>query len=698
MADNKQEYTVFQRLNKTFGKEGVKVIHKDSKTYSLNSKEILRTTNKAEYETAKLETQQNKFLGDVWSRVDGEMYQQSIQYETTRMGAYSDYESMEYYPAISAALDIFMEEATTPNEKGKVLNVYSDSSRVRDILNDLFYNRLDIHTSLPMWTRTMCKYGDTFLLLSLDNKKGVTGARQLPTFEIERREGDFVDSLISKNSVYKTDEQTNDDNRIKFFWKGRNVEFNSWQIAHFRLLSDLRRLPYGSAIIEKARRIWKLCILGEDAMLAYRVQRAPERRVFKINVGNISPEDVPAYIDKIANRFKRKPIIDPKTGQIDTRYNSSSAEEDYFIPVRSENAANPIDTLPGAGNLSDIMDIQFLHNQLYTALGIPKSFISFDEKAGGGNMSMEDVRFSRKVNRIQQAMIMELNKIAIIHLYMLGFEDELDNFTITLNNPSTQAEMLKIEHLVSKVQLIKDAVSDSGNGMPVMSWTRALRDILGWTNDEIKQNLLEIRMEKAAAGELELSSRIIRHTGFFDMVDNIYGVSPEERKKIEDEAGGGENGGPDGGSGAGGGGGFAGGGSFGGEDLDLGDEGGEENVEAGQEGTQGGEVPVTGDEGSEVEATPEETTPNTEEAFIRKNTKILTEQKKIIGEALEVKKKKYQNIHLNKLMDSISGDNMNETVKQNYKIQDETLKINDQINEMIKGVDDLLKDNDKKII
>ena len=194
------------------------------------------------------------------------------------------------------------------------------------------------------------------------------------------------------------------------------MEFNSWQIAHFRLLGDDRRLPYGTSILEKARRIWKQLILSEDAMLIYRITRAPERRVYKIFVGNIDDEDVGSYVDEIANRFKRTPIVDPQTGQVDLKYNQMANDQDFFIPVRSEDAPNPIDTLPGATNLDQIADIEYLQRKLFTALRVPKAFLGFEDAVGEGkNLALQDIRFSRTINRIQQAMIMDLNKIAILH-------------------------------------------------------------------------------------------------------------------------------------------------------------------------------------------------------------------------------------------------------------------------------------------
>jgi hypothetical protein len=673
--------TVFQRLNMIFGPEGVRQPQPQSNKYSINNDVLIKTQSKEEYDAVKLQQQQNKYIKGVWRKVDGELFQQSIHYETTRIGSYTDFESMEFYPEIAAALDVMMEEATTTNDKGKILNIYSDSNRIKGVLEDLFFNRLDIHVSLPMWTRNTCKYGDNFVLLNIDDDRGVLGARQLPNFEIERREGDIVEALISGRNRINVEDTKDTSGKIKFFWRGRDVEFNSWQIAHFRLLGDDRRLPYGTSMLEKARRIWKQLQLSEDAMLVYRVTRAPERRVYKIYVGNIDEEDVPAYVDEIANRFKRTPVIDPQTGQVDLRYNTLANDQDYFIPVRDENAPNPIDTLAGAANLDQIADIQYLQRKLFTALRVPKQFLNYDEAQGEGkNLSLQDVRFSRTINRIQQAMLAELNKIAIIHLYLLGFEDDLDNFTLTLNNPSTQAEMLKTEQLQMKMSLYKDAVSDAGNGFSPMSMTRAHREILGWSDDEIKQDLLEQRIEKAAAAELENTSSVIKYTGMFDKVDTIYGdINVARTGSVSGEGEEGAEGGPSGGGGGGG---------FGGGSLDFGGEegapeGGEETPPEGGEETppEGGEAtpeaaPEVGGEAAEIS-----------ESVIIKN-KLISEQ--IKNKTIKPKNTKSNSNLFENLIKSVDKKDDEIILNERVKIYDKSLKINEDISGIIKDIDRML--------
>jgi hypothetical protein len=422
-------------------------------------------------------------------------------------------------PEISAALDIYSEESTTTNEDGFILQIYSESKRIKSVLADLFNNNLDINTNLPMWTRNTCKYGDNFVYLKLDPEKGIIGCQQLPTIEIERHEV----GVSAKITVDITQEKDENKKALHFTWKNRNMEFQSWEIAHFRLLGDDRKLPYGTSMLEKARRIWKQLLLCEDAMLIYRTSRAPERKLFKVFVGNMNDDDVEAYVNRVANKFKREQIVDAKTGNVDMRFNQMAVDQDYFIPVRDPSAPDPISTLPGATNLSEIADIEYIQKKLLTALRVPKAFLGFEEVVGDGkNLSLQDIRFARTINRIQKSMIAELNKIAIVHLFLLGFEDELQNFTLGLSNPSTQADLLKIDVWKEKVLLYKDLVSDPGNGIQPTSSTWAKKHIFGWSDEEIRLDLQQQRIERAVGEELKSTPTVITKSGLFDNIDKLY--------------------------------------------------------------------------------------------------------------------------------------------------------------------------------
>jgi hypothetical protein len=528
-----QKYTVWQRLSKVFGPTAT--LDQQSPVFKFDKKELLKTTSKAEFEKEKLQAQQTMYIGKQWQKVESNLYTQAVYYEPTRMASYYDYESMEYTPEISAALDIYAEESTTPDKDGHILQIYSESKRIKSVLADLFNNRLDINTNLPMWTRNTCKFGDNFVYLKLDPEKGIVGCQQLPNIQIER---------LEKGMRFQPDKysQEMENDALKFTWKEKNMEFNVWEMAHFRILGDDRKLPYGTSMLEKARRIWKQLLLSEDAMLIYRVSRAPERRVFKVFVGNMDDKDVDAYVQRVASKFKRDQISDPATGNVDMRYNQLAVDQDFFIPVRDPAATNPIETLPGGTNLAEIADIEYIQKKLVTALRIPKAYLGFEEAVGDGkNLSLLDIRFARTINRIQKCMIAELNKIAIIHLFLLGFEDELTNFTLGLSNPSKQSDLLGIEVWKEKITLYKDAVAEIPNTVAPVSASWAKKHILGFSDEEIRLDIQQQRIERAVSAELGKTAEVITNTGLFDNIDKLYG-----KKDTEKPAEGGES--PEGGA------------------------------------------------------------------------------------------------------------------------------------------------------
>ena len=509
------QFTVWQRLSQAFGPNAL--LNQDYPTYKLDKTELLKTTSKQEYDKEKLQAQQTYYLANQWTKIESNLYTQAVYYEPTRLASFYDYESMEYTPEISAALDIYGEESTTVDQNGYMLQIYSESKRIKSILIDLFNNVLDINTNLPMWTRNTAKYGDNFVYLKLDAEKGIVGCMQLPNIEIERLER----GMAAKSANV---EEPAENKGLRFKWKAKDMEFNSWEIAHFRLLGDDRKLPYGTSMLEKARRIWKQLLLSEDAMLIDRTSRAPERRVFKVFVGNMDDKDVESYVQRVANKFKRSQVVDSQSGNVDMRFNQMAVDQDYFIPVRDPAQASPIETLPGAQNLAEIADIEYIQKKLLTALRVPKAFLGFEEVVGDGkNLSLQDIRFARTINRIQKSMIAEMNKIAIIHLFLLGFEDELSNFTLGLTNPSTQADLLKIDVWKEKVLLYKDAVT-AIEGIAPVSVTWAKKHVLGFSDEEIKLDLQQQRIEKAVGAELTNTATIISHTGVFDNIDKLYGV------------------------------------------------------------------------------------------------------------------------------------------------------------------------------
>lgn len=989
--------TVFQALDSAisgnWGSVAAPTTHTNS--YDMTSKGsnvIYKTTNKDDYEQKKLELQQNRFLKERWVKANVNMSVTAFAGLNNVKLMYRDADLMDAFPEIGAALDIVSEESALADSLGSIVTVQSKSERVKSILEDLFVNRLNLQLTAQMVIRAMCKYGNQFMLLDIDHKNGVKGWKQLPVFNVERIENGIQNPYGAGASIAVNGVNIdNADLSTQFIWLDDNnsqIPFRDWQIAHFRLITNSLYLPYGVSYLNAARRHWRMLSLMEDMMLIYRLERSVERRVYKIFVGAIDDADVGAYVEQIANEFKRTPIIDPMTGQLDLRKNilpvhkdtpiplldgrtitieelskefsegkenyvysiqdktlkivpgkvvwcgknytaekliritlddgshfdlaaehelimrdgtkkradevsvgesvmpfyrkvdkdskklfdryekvfnpnsgkyefthriiaetvekendlyntvhhkdfnkynnspcnltwvsatkswegngrtnriqkmnihfddfiwdslrdnilgkkivnrktmleyingnlidhlieindnkrlennhfisrevlenrirergfftiteyiksmvknhkiakietiegddvycmtvvgqngeedrhnfairslksdgslndsgcfvSNCADQDLFIPVRDENAATPIDTLSAGQNMTALDDIKFVQNKVLTALRIPKSFLNFEETAGDGkNLALMDIRFTRTVNRIQQAFLMELTKVASIHLFLLGFDDELNNFTLSMKNPSTQAEQLEIETTQKKIDAVRDAVSDPGNGLPVMSTTRALRQIMKWSDKDIKENFEEIRLEKGIAAELEKTTQIIKKTGIFDTVDRIYGEPGAEY--MDDQQGGmGDAQGGD----MGGGGGMAPSPDMGGGDMG-GDLGGDlEGLGAPGADDQGD---ISGQEGT----VPTQDMPT--ESLSRAKKPILTEGRKSLDSIFDE--------YLSKITESKKGLTSDTETKRVDIYDSSALLMNEEFDKMISSLGKFVKND-----
>lgn len=354
-----------------------------------------------------------------------------------RMARYSDFSEMEYTPEIAGALDIYAEEAVSSDEHGKVLHVTSENTQVKKLLEEMFYDTLNIEFNLTSWARNLVKYGDMFLFNDVHPKHGVINAFPLPISEIEREEG----------------YDPNDPMAVRFRWVTQgNQVLENWQVSHMRLLGNDAFLPYGSSILEPARRIWRQMILLEDAMMVFRVVRAPARRIFYIDVGNVPPEEIPNYMEQAQSALKRSSIIDRSTGRVDLRYNPLSIDEDYFIPRRGSETGTEITELAGQQTAGEINDVEYIQKKLFAALKVPKAYLGYEEGLGSkATLSQQDIRFARSVARIQRTILAELNKLAIIHLYCNGYtgEDLLD-FNLQLSTASTIAQLQKLELFSSR--------------------------------------------------------------------------------------------------------------------------------------------------------------------------------------------------------------------------------------------------------
>ena len=375
----------------------------------------------------------------------------SMAYQQVRIDLFRDYDSMDTDPILSSALDVYADECTARNEQGNVLKIHHDDDNVKQILENLFYDILNVEFNLWPWTRNLVKYGDFFLQLEMAENVGIVNVMPLSTYEVSRVEGFDLQNPQRVKFVYAPYQ-----NPLGGYGMSPKKEFENYEMAHFRLNSDSNFLPYGKSMVEGARRVWKQLMLMEDAMLIHRVMRAPEKRIFKIDVGNIPPNEVDNYMQKIINSSKKVPFVDERTGEYNLKYNVQNLIEDYYMPVRGNDNGTSIDTLKGL-EYNMIDDINYLKGKLMAALKIPKAFLGYEEETNGkATLASMDVRFAKTIERVQRVLISELTKIAIVHLYAQGIDDDnLTNFTLELTIPSKIYEQEQVELYTSKVALIQ---------------------------------------------------------------------------------------------------------------------------------------------------------------------------------------------------------------------------------------------------
>jgi hypothetical protein len=432
MADQKD---LFNRLKKMFSTDVVVRNVGGKKIKVVDTDEIQYATDRNS-----LRDRFNRLRSSTYNLHNRDM---SMAYQAARLELFRDYDVMDMDPIIASALDIYSDECLVPSEFGNVLTIRSQNENIKKILDNLFNDILNVEFNLWSWTRNMCKYGDFFLRLEVSPEYGVYLVHPISPYEITRVEGSDPKNI----------------NYVKFQHDGAGggMEYENFEIAHFRLLSDSNFLPYGKSMVEPARRVWKQLSLMEDAMLIHRIMRAPEKRMFYVDVGNLPPSEIDAAMQKIISQVKKVPYVDERTGDYNLRFNLNNMVEDFYLPVRGGDSGTKIDTLPGM-EFTGIDDLEYVRNKMMAALKIPKAFLGYDESISGkATLAAEDVRFSRTIGRIQRILISELTKIAIVHLYVQGYQDaSLVDFELELSNPSTIFEQEKINIWQEKMNVASD--------------------------------------------------------------------------------------------------------------------------------------------------------------------------------------------------------------------------------------------------
>jgi hypothetical protein len=462
MAEQEQmdDRSFFGRLKKLFSTQAIVTVDKEGRRRVVDTDERQMNTN-----FVNLRDRYTKLQRSYNETNQGA---QSMAYHQVRRELFRDYDAMDNDPIIASALDIYADESTTKNEYGDVLQIKSSNENVSALLHNLFYDVINIEFNLWPWVRNLVKYGDFFLALEIAEGKGIVNVLPYSVYNTERLEG--TDPHNQNYVKFKVE--------LDRFGK---KEYENYEMAHFRMLSDTNFLPYGKAMIEGGRRVWKQLSLMEDAMLIHRIMRAPEKRVFKIDIGNINPQEVDNYMQKIINKMKKTPFVDKNSGDYNLKYNIQNLTEDFFLPVRGGDSGTSIENLAGL-DYTATEDIDYLKAKLFSALKIPKAFLGYEEGISGkATLAAQDVRFARTIERIQRTVVSELYKIAIVHLASQGIDDaEMTNFQLTLTNSSTIYEQEKVNLWSEKVRLATDM-----KNMNMLSTDWVYHNVFGMSEDEM---------------------------------------------------------------------------------------------------------------------------------------------------------------------------------------------------------------------
>jgi hypothetical protein len=448
----------------------------------------------------------------------------SLAYQGARLQLFRDYDIMDNDAIISNALDIFADECTVRSETGEMLTIESPDENIREILHNLFYDILNIEFNLRHWVRNMCKYGDFFMFLEITEKYGIVNVLPLSVYDTIRVEGE------------------NPLNPYEVYFQTLGVQtprdrFENYEIAHFRLLSDSNWLPYGKSMIEGCRRVWKQLQLMEDAMLVHRLVRAPDRRVFKVDVGNINPNEIDAFMERLITKMKKTPLVDPMTGDYNLKFNLQNIVEDFYLPVRGGDSGTTIENLQGL-QFNAIDDVEYLRNKMIGGLKVPRAFLGYEEQIGAkATLAAEDVRFARTIEWIQRIVISELTKIAIVHLFAQGYTDEsLVNFSLNLANPSTVYEQEKIALWTEKIRLAQEMQTTNLVGS---DWI--YKNILGMSEDEAEEQRLTVIQDKKRQfrlSSIEQGEDPASPTGLSSGTSKSPPTSPPDKEGGESEEGG----------------------------------------------------------------------------------------------------------------------------------------------------------------
>lgn len=387
-----------------------------------------------------------------------------LRLEHDLLSRYVDYEEMDDYPEIASAVDIYADDASQPDTQlQRTVWVTSFDKTLQGLLDDLFHVRLRMDEEIWEIVRSLSKYGNDYEEM-LVTQNGVVGLNFLPAPTVRRVEGPrgelygFVQDFqgrfgYSPQEFQKILAQRTDAIRQAIqpgSARSPGTQFQQvsalepWEVAHFRLRGKHRRSIYGYSLLEPGRWIWKRLMLMEDASMIYRLQRAPERYAFYVDVGDLPPAEALAFVNKIRQQHKKKRFVNPMTGKLDLKYETLSPDDDFWVPVRKGVEGTRIEVL-GGPSWQHMDDIEYFQKKLFAALKVPKAYLAQDETTARAVLSSEDVRFARTVLRVQREVRNGLRKVARTHLAALNIDPYATEYAIHMTVPSAIFELAQLE-------------------------------------------------------------------------------------------------------------------------------------------------------------------------------------------------------------------------------------------------------------
>lgn len=420
-----------------------------------------------------------------------------------RMERYDDYAKMQEDPSISGALDIYADEASQADPiTNHVVEVVGEDREIIDEVENLLYKTLRIDFHAWDMIRRLCQNGDNpYEIRFRKNYRGVYGVQRIEPKRFERLEedGKLLGFRVLAEEVYKKRKLTRQ--YIKQLMTTERV-LSPFRVVHWSLPSASESI-YGKAVLEAGRRTWRQLRLMEDSVVIYRLSRGAERRVFYLQVGTYGDDESEGWVKNLMRKFRKRPFINPRTGEIDEKANPLSWDEDFFIPIQDGRDNTRIEQLPAGANMGEIEDLTYFRNQIDAELKVPTAYLNregnYDSKAG---LSQQDIRFSRTIERVQRAFIEGLNKICYIHLMMRGYTyRQITSFTLKMVPPSALAELLRLDALSMKLEIASQA-----KGLEMLPDIWILTEIMAFDPDEANELLQIMNQQRAQMAQAEASA------------------------------------------------------------------------------------------------------------------------------------------------------------------------------------------------